>query len=933
MTKAALLILGLATLLALPAALAQDSSATAVNEAVLRQANQIVLRNKLADAKAAAQRGDIPTAARLYQESVTLAHAVGSGVDTEAARAMAGLVGTRLALARDAQSRGDLREAATQVNQVLKADPKNSEAISFKQGNERLAASYKGQIPDADTVAKLPQIYSQKTEARTLVQDGKVLYEAGQLNEAEVKLKQAIKLDGDNAAAFYYLSLIRDSKFARASAEHTVDTQARMAEVEKHWVLPSSASALPVPNPYAATDRTGSGRQSIIAKMNKIRFQNLAFEGVPLNEALRILAKKTLDSDPEHKGINFILNNTAGGSKVDPATGLSDDGGDFAAFTVKLNLTDVSLKDALDALLMVAQNPAKDGRIVKFSIMDYAIMFQLKGAETPPMFMRTFRVDPNTFYSGLASVSSTTLNSGGGSSGGNNSGGNNKNSNNNNNNNGGGNNGGGNNGGGVIGMVNAFGGGARAGGAGDAGGGGNIANQNGLNYITSVTMASTPSEAARTFFATLGVNLKEPAGKSVFFNDRLGLLFVKSTEADLDIIERAIQVMNQVAPQVHIKSRFIEVNQDDGRALGFDWSLGKFNMGGNNSVVGNAGSSYLANPSTTTSGGTTTTTSGSSTINTPVTVPFGSTGSGSSTTTINGTTTTTTTTQPTMNVGQLFSSGLDSTTAGATAATITGILTQPQFAVTLHALQTRSGVETLAEPELTTISGRQAQMRATVMESIITGVNVSSTSSTSANNNNNGGVSTGTSLATITYDTTSIELGPVLDVVPYVLSDGYTINLALIPQVTTFLGYNQDAKGLNTSVGASTSVNIGYVQSPVILPSFQVRQVVSTVNVWDNQTVVIGGLISSEVSSTKNKVPMLGDIPLLGTLFQSQSKTTNKKNLMIFVTATIVDPAGNRAHSDDELPFAQSAIPTQPPGAGQFKEIAKEVRSLPAANP
>ena len=99
------------------------------------------------------------------------------------------------------------------------------------------------------------------------------------------------------------------------------------------------------------------------------------------------------------------------------------------------------------------------------------------------------------------------------------------------------------------------------------------------------------------------------------------------------------------------------------------------------------------------------------------------------------------------------------------------------------------------------------------------------------------------------------------------------------------------------------------------------------------ETVVLGGLISSAVTSIKNKVPMLGDLPLLGQLFQSQSKTTTKRNLMIFVTATIVDPAGNRVHSDDELPFAQSSIPSQPPGAGQVKETVKEVHSLPPANP
>ena len=70
---------------------------------------------------------------------------------------------------------------------------------------------------------------------------------------------------------------------------------------------------------------------------------------------------------------------------------------------------------------------------------------------------------------------------------------------------------------------------------------------------------------------------------------------------------------------------------------------------------------------------------------------------------------------------------------------------------------------------------------------------------------------------------------------------------------------------------------------------------------------------------------MLGDVPLLGRLFQSQTKSSVKKNLMIFVTAMVVDPAGNRVHSDDELPFAQTAIPPQPPGAGKMIETTKKV--------
>jgi type II secretory pathway component GspD/PulD (secretin) len=48
-------------------------------------------------------------------------------------------------------------------------------------------------------------------------------------------------------------------------------------------------------------------------------------------------------------------------------------------------------------------------------------------------------------------------------------------------------------------------------------------------------------------------------------------------------------------------------------------------------------------------------------------------------------------------------------------------------------------------------------------------------------------------------------------------------------------------------------------------------------------------------------------------LFRSESSKSLKKNLMIFVTPTIIDPAGNRYHSEDEMPFAQTSIPLQKP--------------------
>jgi general secretion pathway protein D len=101
------------------------------------------------------------------------------------------------------------------------------------------------------------------------------------------------------------------------------------------------------------------------------------------------------------------------------------------------------------------------------------------------------------------------------------------------------------------------------------------------------------------------------------------------------------------------------------------------------------------------------------------------------------------------------------------------------------------------------------------------------------------------------------------------------------------------------------------------LPRLRVRQVVTSCNVWDGQTVVLGGMISEDIRKIKDKVPILGDLPWVGRLFTSESNESNKKNLLVFVTPTIIDPAGNRLHTDEELPFARNSIPPQAAPANQ----------------
>jgi len=730
MTKAAYLSFGLAALLFSPAAmLAQDNSAVgmAVHQSVLNQANTIVLRQKLADAQAVAQGGDIFNAAKLYQECVDLTQTIGSGIDAETAQAIAGLSSTSMVLARDAQSRGNLREADTRVKQVLRVDPKNPAALAFKKQNDQMLDAMKGHIADQATVDMLPQIKSDQINAGTLVQDGVILYEAGKFDDAEVKLKAALKLEPDNSGAFYYLKLIEQSRYARASQQHSVDMDQRMAQVEKQWVLPTSSTQLPSPNPYATNVLiyTGPGRQTIVDKLNRIRLDNVNFDGLPLSEVLRQLSEQAKLRDPERKGINFLVNpnpdmsgqpiagpNQQGGlgsggggnnfaAPVDPNTGLPSAGNagggepiDInSADTVTLNLSDVRLADVLDDIVLVANHPA--GHQLKYSIIDSGIVFSDKGAETPQLFMRVFKVDPNTFYSGLESVDAESFgsvqSSGGSGSGGGSSGSSQNQSSS------------------IVGVVDAVPGASQARQSGGQGGGGGssqtqgsdpLANgglpgagttansQGGIRNVSVVTLSATVSLAARNFFTTMGVNLQNPPGKSVFFNDRLGVLFVRATEDDLDVIERAIQTLNQIAPQVHIKSRFIEEQQTDANALGFNWYLGQFNVGGG--VVGQGGSSGSLNVPV-------------SAANPLGTFP-GSTAASQVAASAND---------------QVITSGLRNALGAPTIGTLTGILTNPNFQVALQALQQRTGVETLAEPEVVTTSGRQTQMRATQIITVI----------------------------------------------------------------------------------------------------------------------------------------------------------------------------------------------------------------------
>jgi general secretion pathway protein D len=114
------------------------------------------------------------------------------------------------------------------------------------------------------------------------------------------------------------------------------------------------------------------------------------------------------------------------------------------------------------------------------------------------------------------------------------------------------------------------------------------------------------------------------------------------------------------------------------------------------------------------------------------------------------------------------------------------------------------------------------------------------------------------------------------------------IKLSLTPQITSDDNVRLEVNQEISDVIASTSTSLAG-------PTTSKRSASTTVVVKDRETMVIGGLIRDNVTSSTMKVPLLGDIPILGWLFKYKTSTIEKTNLMIFITPTIIRTAEESA--------------------------------------
>jgi general secretion pathway protein D len=355
----------------------------------------------------------------------------------------------------------------------------------------------------------------------------------------------------------------------------------------------------------------------------------------------------------------------------------------------------------------------------------------------------------------------------------------------------------------------------------------------GTGMIRVYYLQNARAEETAKVLTTLPQQAKLPDGRPAAVSKSVQIVADKATNsliitadtADYQVIEDVIRKLDIARAMVYLEALIMEVNANKNFKLGVEW-MGAVKIS----------ESYTGIGSSSGEGGTFPISSG---LLTP-----------SATGTTSGTSTGTVTSLPSL------ASGLTLGVIGQAIkiATVGGAdITFPNLAAFVHAYQADTDIHILATPQLLTLDNEEAEMTVGKNVPYVTRQDTTTTS-------------------TINYSSYEYkDVGITLKVTPQINKEGF-VRLKLDQSVTKLESQSQDA-GTGQKILAPTTLK---------------RTAKTTVTVRSGDTVVIGGLIEDSTSDSFYKVPLLGDIPLLGWLFKYKTKVGDKTNLFIFITPRII---------------------------------------------
>ncbi|HUE40399.1 MAG TPA: Amuc_1098 family type IV pilus outer membrane protein [Chthoniobacterales bacterium] len=737
-----------------------------------------------------------------------------------------------------------------------------------------------------------PKFVEKVEEVKKLLVDAQGYFDSSRYDLAFKKYEQVLAIDPYNTAARHGEEKIENTKYNYAQEAYG-ETRARAVwQVEKGWEQPVEQYARTVQPFTESFQRDVTGTARITQKLNSIIIPRVEFRDASVREAIDFLRQQAAANDPspdEKKGIDIVLRlaplgqiapppipvepaqaNGSGAAPPEPAPPTAVTTPATARPIVAPALVPSFAISPADARITITLNQIPLGEALRYianlaglkvKVEPYAVSIIPITEQSNDLITKEYRVPPG-FISTSVNLGPSALEQGAYKTGTPN---------------------------GPV--------------AGVTGTGKDTQESTGGHQLVN-------REGAREFLESQGVPF--PSGASAHFLPQSSRLIVRNTADNLELVDAIVEQASAASPkQVEIEAKFVEINQNNLKELGFDWLLGQFNIG-NHKVFGSGGTSGTGAPV--------------NSADWPF-VPPGSThpvgqfpvtaGNRSGELAISANA-----------IDALLSpaAGLSSTAPAIFG--LAGVFTDPQFQVVIRALNQKKGIDLLSAPKITTKSGQRAvieivrefryptQFTEPKVPDIQSHGTTSSTTTTIA-------------LPVVGPSTPSNfetrNTGVTLEVEPVVGPDGVTIDLNLVPQVVEFEGfinYGSPIKTVNPALlGFSPSTLLGMSTESITLtdnvinqPIFSTRKVTTSVSVWDGQTVVLGGLMREDVQKVEDRTPIVGDIPLVGRLFRTNVDQHIKRNLIIFVTARLVNPAGqpiNRAEEEEELvePPVLSEIP------------------------
>lgn len=246
---------------------------------------------------------------------------------------------------------------------------------------------------------------------------------------------------------------------------------------------------------------------------------------------------------------------------------------------------------------------------------------------------------------------------------------------------------------------------------------------------------------------------------------------------------------------------------------------------------------------------------------------------------------------------------------------VAGVFTDPQFQMVLRALSQAKGSDFLSDAHVVTRPGQLAkieQVREFIYPTEYDPPEIPNDFGRIPLGNNTFLITEVDPIFPATPATpTAFEtrrLGKSIEVEPTVAADNKTISLNVLLDFTDFSGFINYGTPITNSAFQVNGQPSVVTPNEILMPVFDAIKETTNITIWDGQTVAIGGFHGESITAVEDKIPYLGDLPVLGRAFRSEGTESTKRALTIFVTVRLVDPGGNpiNAPAEEERPELMS---------------------------